>query len=454
VSSPPATASNPSDPGGSVPASPDRPASRPPSVLDELEWRGLIAQSTDQAALATALAAPPMTVYAGFDPTAASLHAGNLVPLLTLRRLQRAGHRPIVIAGGATGLIGDPSGRSTERAMLTEPEVAANVERICGQLRRFLDFTPGPAQALLVNNLDWTAPLSAIAFLRDVGKHFPINAMLEKESVRGRLDGGGLTFAEFSYQLLQAADYLELLRRYDCRLQIGGSDQWGNITAGLDYIRRVTGESAHGLTVPLVTNASGEKFGKSTGGGRVWLDPGLTSPYALYQFFLNTDDRDVGTYLRLFTDLGRQEIAELETAVRERPQARAAQRRLASDFTALLHGPDEVAKVVAASEALFGRGALGDLPVAMLEAAVAEIPTTQISRGQLEVGPSIVELAVATGLCSSRSEARRAIDQGGVYVNNVKVADEAAQLSADQLLGGAIALLRRGKRSLAAVRVV
>ncbi len=427
---------------------------RPASVLDELEWRGLIAQATDETALAAALAQPPMTVYAGFDPTARSLHAGNLVPLLTLRRLQQAGHRPIVIAGGATGLIGDPSGRASERTMLTQDEVRSNVDRISVQLRRFLDFTPGPAQALLVNNLDWTAPLSAIDFLRDVGKHFPINGMLEKESVRNRLEGGGLTFAEFSYQLLQAADYLELFRRYGCRLQIGGSDQWGNITAGLDYIRRVTGQSAHGLTVPLVTNASGEKFGKSTGGGRVWLDPQLTSPYAFYQFFLNTDDRDVTTYLRLFTDLGREEIAELETAMRERPQARVAQRRLASDFTALLHGPDEVAKVVAASEALFGRGALEDLPADTLQAAVAEIPTAQITREQLEAGMSIVELAVTAGLCKSRSDARRAIEQGGMSVNNVKVVAEDAQLVADQLLAGSTALLRFGKKQLAAIRLV
>jgi tyrosyl-tRNA synthetase len=427
---------------------------RPASVLDELEWRGLIAQTTDETALAAALARPPLTVYAGFDPTARSLHAGNLVPLLTLRRLQQAGHRPIVIAGGATGLIGDPSGRSSERTMLTQDEVRSNVERISVQLRRFLDFTPGPAQALLVNNLDWTAPLSAIDFLRDVGKHFPINGMLEKDSVRNRLEGGGLTFAEFSYQLLQAADYLELFRRYSCRLQIGGSDQWGNITAGLDYIRRVTGQTAHGLTVPLVTNASGEKFGKSTGGGRVWLDPELTSPYAFYQFFLNTDDRDVATYLRLFTDLTREEIAEMQTAVRERPQARVAARRLASDFTALLHGPEEVAKVVAASEALFGRGALEDLRADTLQAAVAEIPTAEISRDQLDAGVTVVELAVSAGLCSSRSEARRAIDQGGISVNNVKVAAGDAKLTSGQLLCGSTALLRWGGRKLAAVRVV
>jgi tyrosyl-tRNA synthetase len=424
-----------------------------PSVLDELEWRGLIAQSTDPSALAVALAKPPMTVYAGFDPTARSLHAGNLVPLLTLRRLQRAGHRPIVIAGGATGLIGDPSGRASERAMLTTEEVASNVERISTQLRRFLDFTPGPTQALLINNLDWVQPMSAIDFLRDVGKHFPVNSMLDKDSVRNRLEGGGLTFAEFSYQLLQAADYLELLRRYDCRLQIGGSDQWGNITAGLDFIRRTSGESAHGLTVPLVTNANGEKFGKSTGGGRVWLDPELTTPYAFYQFFLNADDRDVGTYLRLFTDLEQQEIVELETAVAERPGARAAQRRLATEFTALLHGHEEVARVVAASEALFGRGTLEGLAVQTLAAAVAEIPTVQISKARLSAGAGLVELLQETGLCASRSDARRAIDQGGAYLNNRKLTDEKAVLAPPDLLDGSVALLRKGKRSLAAVRV-
>ena len=329
--------------------------------------------------------------------------------------------------------------------MLTTAEVEANVGRISGQLRRFLDFSPGPTQAVLINNLEWTAPLSAIDFLRDVGKHFPINAMLDKDSVRNRLEAGGITFAEFSYQLLQSNDYLELLRRYDCRLQIGGSDQWGNITAGLDLIRRVTGEAAHGLTVPLVTNANGEKFGKSTGGGRVWLDPELTSPYAFYQFFLNSDDRDVGTYLRLFTDLGDAEIGELEEEVRHRPQARTAQRRLAADFTALLHGVDEVDRVIAASAALFGRGALDELPLATLEAAVAEIPTTSVARSALAAGVGLVDALVSAGLCSSRSDARRAIEQGGVYVNNAKVADESALLTSDQLLGGSIALLRRGE---------
>jgi tyrosyl-tRNA synthetase len=420
-------------------------------VLDELEWRGLIAQSTDEVALAEALAKGPLTVYAGFDPTAASLHAGSLVPLLTLRRLQQAGHRPIVIAGGATGMIGDPSGRSSERSLLTTEEVESNVEHISGQLRRFLDFSPGPAQALLINNLEWTAPLSAIDFLRDIGKHFPINAMLDKESVRARLSGGGLTYTEFSYQLLQASDFLELLRRYDCRLQIGGSDQWGNITAGLDLIRRVTGEPAHGLTVPLVTNASGEKFGKSTGGGRVWLDPELTSPYAFYQFFLNTDDRDVGTYLRLFTDLSREEIGELDLATQERPHAREAQRRLAAEFTALLHGPDEVDRVIAASAALFGRGALDQLSEGTLRAAVAELPTVVIPAS--EVGAvTIVELTERAGLCASRSEARRAIKQGGMSVNNVKVTDENAVLTGEQLLAGGVAVLRKG-RELGAVRI-
>jgi tyrosyl-tRNA synthetase len=426
----------------------------PPSALDELRWRGLIAQSTDETALAKALAGGMMTVYAGFDPTAPSLHAGHVVPLLTLRRLQQAGHRPIVIAGGATGLIGDPSGRSSERVMLTAEQVASNVEHISGQLRRFLDFDSGPNAALLLNNLDWTAPVSFIDFLRDIGKHFPVNVMLDKDSVRNRLEGGGLTFTEFSYQLLQAGDFLHLCREYGCRLQIGGSDQWGNITAGLDLIRRVTGETVHGLTVPLLTNANGEKFGKSTGGGRVWLDPELTSPYAFYQFFLNTDDRDVIGYLRLFTDLTREEIAALEVATRERPQARAAQRRLAEEFTALLHGADEVTKVVDASSALFGRGALADLPADVLLAAVAELDAAEVTADQLRAGITLVELAVQSGLCASRSEARRAIEQGGLYINNEKIADEAATLEPNQLLAGRVALLRRGKRSLAAVRLV
>ena len=425
----------------------------PPSALDELRRRGLIAQSTDPAALARVLNVGPITVYAGFDPTARSLHAGNLVPLLTLRRLQQAGHRPIVIAGGATGLIGDPSGRSSERTMLTADEVAANVERISGQLRRFLDFSAGPTQALLINNLDWTAPISFIDFLRDIGKHFPVNAMLDKESVRNRLDGGGLTFTEFSYQLLQAADFLHLFREYGCRLQIGGSDQWGNITAGLDLIRRATGQSAHGLTVPLVTNANGEKFGKSTGGGRVWLDPELTSPYAFYQFFLNTDDRDVVTYLRLFTDLSAAEIEELETATRERPQRREAQRRLAEDFTALLHGRGEVEKVIAASQALFGRGSLVDLTADVLRAAVQELPSDTVSADELVAGIALTDLVVRCGLCTSRSEARRALEQGGLYVNNVQASDPAALVTTSDVLGGSTVLLRRGKRSLAALHV-
>jgi tyrosyl-tRNA synthetase len=425
----------------------------PPSALDELRWRGLIAQSTDEAALARALAAGPVTVYAGFDPTANSLHAGHVVPLLTLRRLQQAGHRPIVIAGGATGLIGDPSGRSSERVMLTAAEVADNVEDISGQLRRFLDFDPGPTQAILLNNLDWTAPVSVIDFLRDIGKHFPVNVMLDKDSVRNRLEGGGLTFTEFSYQLLQAGDFLHLAREYDCRLQIGGSDQWGNITAGLDLIRRVTGQTAHGLTVPLLTNANGEKFGKSSGGGRVWLDPELTSPYAFYQFFLNTDDRDVIPRLRLFTDLSREEISELEAATQDRPYAREAQRRLAEEFTALLHGRREVDKVVAASQALFGGGGLAELPVEVLRAAVEELPAVTVPRLTLAQGLPVTQAAVDCGVCASRSEARRAVEQGGLYVNNRKVPDEAAVLTESDLLGNSVVLLRRGKKRLGAVKV-
>ena len=295
------------------------------AVLDELSWRGLIAHSTDVEALSSALDAGPMTLYYGCDPTAPSLHVGNLVGLIVLRWFQQAGHRPIALAGGATGFIGDPGGRNSERTLLTAEEVEGNVERIGRQLAQFVDLTEG--RGLLVNNMDWTAGMSVIDFLRDIGKHFPVNVMLGKETVRARLEAGGISYTEFSYMLLQSMDYLELFRRYGCRLQVGGSDQWGNLTAGLDLIRRVEGETVHALSWPLVTSATGEKFGKSTGGGSLWLDPELTSPYAFYQYWLNVDDRDVGPYLRLFTFLDRAEIEALEAATVERPQARAAQRR-------------------------------------------------------------------------------------------------------------------------------
>ena len=416
------------------------------AVLDDLAWRGLIAQTTDEQALRRDLAAGPLTVYSGFDPTADSLHLGHLVPLFTLRRFQLAGHRPIALAGGATGFIGDPTGRTAERVMMTAEVVAERVQRIRRQMEPFLDFGDGPTGALLVDNLEWTAPMSALEFLRDVGQHFSINAMLGKESVSARLEAGGLTYTEFSYMLLQSYDYLELHRRHDCRLQVGGNDQWGNITAGLDLIRRVEGHdrSVHALTLPLVTDSSGAKIGKSTGGGNVWLDPALTSPYALYQFLLNVGDRYVGTYLRLLTFLPRERVEELDAATAQTPHARAAQRALAESLTALLHGEQELRQVQAASAALFGGGALEELAEATLAAALAEAPSTVV---QGEVPPLVDLLAAALGL--SKSDARRAVREGGAYLNNRKITDEALRAEEGDWLHGRYLVLRRGKRSVA-----
>ena len=417
-------------------------------VLDDLAWRGLVAQTTDEAALRRDLAAGPLTLYCGFDPTADSLHVGSLVPLFALRRFQLAGHRPIALAGGATGFIGDPTGRSAERVLMTADVVAARVERIRAQMERFLDFDDGPTGAVMADNLDWTAPMSTIEFLRDVGQHFSINAMLAKESVSARLEAGGLTFTEFSYMLLQAYDYLELHRRFGCRLQIGGNDQWGNITAGLDLIRRVEGgdRSVHALTLPLVTDASGAKIGKSTGGGNVWLDPALTSPYALYQYLLNVDDRDVGTYLRLLTFRPRKQVEELDAATAARPYARAAQRALAEQLTTTVHGTQELARVQAASTALFGGGALEDLDEQTLAAALAEAPSTSVSG---DVPPVVDLLAAALGV--SKSDARRAVREGGAYLNNRKVADETAVPAEADWLHGRFLVLRRGKKAMAVV---
>ena len=416
------------------------------TVLDDLIWRGLVAQTTDEAALRRDLAAGPLTLYCGFDPTAESLHVGSLVPLFALRRFQLAGHRPLALAGGATGFIGDPTGRTAERVMATPELVAERVSRIRAQLQRFLDFDDSRTGAVLVDNLDWTAPMSALEFLRDVGRHFSINAMLAKESVSARLEAGGLTFTEFSYMLLQAHDYLELHRRYGCRLQIGGNDQWGNITAGLDLIRRVEGaeRSVHALTLPLVTDSSGVKIGKSTGGGNVWLDPTMTSPYALYQYLLNIDDRDVGTYLRLLTFLPRETVEELDAATAQRPQARSAQRALAEHLTAVVHGAQELARVQQASAALFGSGALEELDEPTLAAALAEAPSTSV-RGEV---PPYVEL-LASGLGVSRSDARRAVREGGAYLNNRKVTDERAVPDPGDWLHGRFLVLRRGKRAVA-----
>ena len=421
--------------------------SDPTDILTELGWRGLVAQTTDEEDLRKDLAAGPLTLYCGFDPTAESLHAGNLLQLLTLRRFQIAGHRPIALAGGATGMIGDPSGRASERTLASRDEIAARIERIRPQMERFLDFSGSGATALLVNNLEWTQDLSAIDFLRDVGKHFSVNQMLGKESVSARLESAGISFTEFSYMLLQSYDFLELFRRYDCRLQTGGSDQWGNITAGLDLIRRIEAGRAHALTTPLLTSATGEKFGKSTGGGRLWLDPEMTSPYAFYQYWVNTDDRDVMPYLRSLTFVTREEAAELAQATQERPAARAAQRRLAEELTTLVHGEQECRRVVAASRALFGQGDLQGLDERTLGAALAEAPHVQV-HGEL---PPVAELLAEVALVKSRSEARRVISQGGAYVNNRKVDDVDALLSPDDLLYGRWAVLRVGKRHLAGV---
>ena len=419
-------------------------------ILDELDWRGLIAQSTDRDALAAATASGPLTVYAGFDPTAPSLHAGNLVPLLALRRFQRAGHRPIVLAGGATGMIGDP--RDTGERSLNDDDVVAEwAERIRGQLERFVDFDGSPTGAIVENNLTWTSQLSAIDFLRDVGKHFSVNVMLDRDTIRRRLDGEGISYTEFSYMLLQANDYVELHERYGCSLQIGGSDQWGNIIAGVRLVRQKLGATVHALTVPLVTTADGTKFGKSTGGGSVWLDPVLTSPYAWYQYFVNTADADVIRYLRWFTFLTPDELADLELATVERPHERAAQRRLAQEFTTLVHGRAATEAVELASQALFGRGELGGLDEPTLAAALRETSVAELRPG---VPSGIGDLLVATGLSKSKGEARRTLAEGGVYVNNVRVDGEDWAPDSADFLHGKWLVLRRGKRNVAGVEQV
>lgn len=416
-------------------------------ILDELSWRGLIAQSTDLDALRRDLDAGPLTTYVGFDPTAPSLHAGNLVPLLMLTRFQRAGHRPIVLAGSATGMIGDPREQG-ERVLNSLDVVNEWAVRIRGQLERFVDFDDSPTGAVVVNNLDWTADLSVLDFLRDVGKHFSVNTMLARENVKRRLDADGMSFTEFSYLLLQSNDYLHLFRKYGCGLQMGGSDQWGNILGGVELVRRIEGASVHALTAPLVTDAEGRKFGKSTGGGNVWLDPELTSPYAWYQYFVNVGDADVIRYLRLFTFLPREEIDGLEQDTVERPFLRAAQKRLAAEFTTLVHGQHATDQVVAASGALFGKGELRELDESTLTSAMAEAPTAS---ARLADSPTIVDLLVASGLAESRAAARRAVKEGGAYVNNQKIADEEWSAAADDLLHGRWLVVRRGKRSTAGV---
>ncbi|MEV0039997.1 tyrosine--tRNA ligase [Streptomyces sp. NPDC050804] len=416
-------------------------------IVDELKWRGLFALSTDENALRKALADGPVTFYCGFDPTAPSLHVGHLVQVLTVRRLQLAGHRPLALVGGATGQIGDP--RPTAERTLNDPETVAGwVRRLRAQIEPFLSFE-GPNAATVVNNLDWTAGLSAIEFLRDVGKHFRVNKMLTKESIARRLESDeGISYTEFSYQLLQSMDFLELYRRYGCVLQQGGSDQWGNLTAGLDLIHRLEpGATVHALATPLMTKADGTKFGK-TEGGAVWLDPEMTTPYAFYQFWLNVDDRDISAYSRILSFRGREELEELERSTEERPQARAAQRALAEELTTLVHGAEQCAAVVAASRALFGQGELAELDEATLSAALSEVPRAEVT----ELGP-VVDLLAETGLAPSKSAARRTVKEGGAYVNNAKVTDADSVPGREELLHGRWLVLRRGKKNLAAVEV-
>ncbi|HEY3683192.1 MAG TPA: tyrosine--tRNA ligase [Streptosporangiaceae bacterium] len=418
-------------------------------IIDDLEWRGLIAESTDLDDLRKALADGPVTVYCGFDPTAPSLHMGHLVQILTLRRLQQTGHRPIGLVGGATGLIGDPK-PTAERTLNERDVVAGWVDRIRAQIEPLLEFD-GPNAATMANNLDWTAPLSAIDFLRDIGKHFRVGRMLAKDAVSARLNSeAGISFTEFSYQILQGMDFLELYRRLGCTMQIGGSDQWGNLTGGVDLIRRVEGASAHALATVLMTKADGTKFGK-TESGAIWLDPEMTSPYAFYQFWFNADDRDIGRYLRAFSFLSHDEIEELERATVERPAARAAQRALAEELTTKVHGAEECAKAVAASRALFGQGALEDLDARTLGAALAEVPHTEVpSAAGL---PPVIDLLAETGLAPSKSAARRTIKEGGAYVNNTKVDSEDATVTPADLLHDRYLVLRRGRRSVAGVIV-
>ncbi len=414
-------------------------------LIDDLNWRGLLAQTTDVDALKESLAAGSISLYCGFDPTAASLHVGNLVPLLTLRRFQQAGHRVIALVGGATGLIGDPSGRSSERNLQTTDVVEGWLANIRSQVGIVLDFD-GDNPADLVSNYEWTAQMSAIELLRDVGKHFSVNQMLAKESVHARLSGEGISYTEFSYMVLQANDFLELYRSHGCTLQIGGADQWGNITAGLDLIRRVTGHEgpkAHALTVPLVTKSDGSKFGK-TAGGAIWLSATLTSPYAFYQFWINTDDRDISRFLRMFSLKSHDEIEDLERQGQERPAARIPQRALAAELTALVHSPAEAERVQEASRALFGRGDVASLDAATLTAALSEAPHAQTAVAAI----GVIDALVVTGLCESKAAARRTIKEGGAYVNNERVSDVDSTLTRADALGGGWVLLRRGKRAI------
>lgn len=419
-------------------------------LLEDLEWRGLIAQSTDRKELEQALA-KPISLYLGFDPTAPSLHVGNLVVLLVLRRFQLAGHRPIPLVGGATGLVGDPSGRSEERSLNDEQVVAEWVSKIKKQLEKIIDFSAKKTGAVMANNLDWTKPVSALEFLRDIGKHFSVNQMLAKDSVANRLASAGISYTEFSYQVLQAFDFLELYRRYECKLQIGGSDQWGNIVAGLDLIRKVEGGTAYALTVPLLAKSDGSKFGK-TASGSIWLDPQMTSAYEFFQYWLNSDDADMPKLLKVFSMKSKGEIERLIQSVETNPGAREAHRELARELTTLIHGEQLAQKVELAAKALFGQSDIAQLDLETLDSALAQLPKTKIAKGQSL--PTWVDLIAATGVVDSKSAARRIIKEGGAYLNNQKVESEDFAPSGADLLHGKYLLLRKGKRDLAAVEVL
>ncbi len=415
-------------------------------LIDDLLWRGLLQDSTGLDELREHLNAGPVTFYVGFDPSAPSLQVGNLVQVLTARRLQQAGHRPLVLVGGATGLIGDPK-QEGERTLNDSAVVAGWVEKIRRQVEPFFDFD-GPNAATMVNNLDWTEPLSAIEFLRDIGKHFPVNQMLAREVVRARLESG-ISFTEFSYQILQAHDYFQLNRRYGCTVQQGGSDQWGNILAGVDFCRRQGVRGVHAFVTPLITRTDGTKFGKSAAGMSLWLEPTMTSPYAFYQFWINADDADIVTYLKVFSFKARDEIEALEKETAERPAARAAQRALAEELTTLLHGEKECAQVIAASKALFGRGSLADLEPSTLRAALSEAGLVTLS-GEL---PPMAVLLKESGVVKSMNEARRTIAEGGAYVNNERITDAEATVDQSSLLHGKWLVLRRGRRNVAGVEL-
>lgn len=423
----------------------------PVTLFDEFTWRGMVYDATPD--LREALATGKLTAYIGFDPTAASLHVGSLLPIMGLARLQRFGHTPVALIGGGTGLIGDPSGKTKERQLLTLQQVEANLEGLRAQLARFLDFDARINPARIVNNYDWLGTASMISFLRDIGKHFTVNYMLAKESVRRRIESEeGISYTEFTYMLLQAYDFLVLHERMGCTLQLGGSDQWGNITAGTELIRRVRGTPAHGLVFPLVTNASGTKFGK-TEAGNIWLDPALTSPYRFYQFWLNTDDRDVVSYLKFFTWLTQAEIAALAEEVRAAPERRAAQRRLAVEVTDLVHGPAERVRAEQASQVLFGAD-MTALPLADILDLFADVPSQTLARPVLEgEGMGLPELLVASGLAPSKGEARRLVQGGGVYLNNRRLTDPQQRVTLQDTLGGQVLVLRKGQKSYTLVQL-